>query len=88
MAYGDVARAVRRGGPRQVGRVLAEYGAAVPWWRVVRADGGLPPSHGRAAWAHYDAEGTPTRGVGAERRVDMRRAGWTPAVWFPSRSSG
>ncbi|MBB5936810.1 MGMT family protein [Streptomyces zagrosensis] len=49
------------GGPRQVGRVMALYGEAVPWWRVVRADGTLLPGHERQALAHYRAEGTPLR---------------------------
>ncbi|WEV25505.1 MGMT family protein [Streptomyces sp. 71268] len=49
------------GGPRQVGRVMALYGSAVPWWRVVRADGALLPGHERRALARYRAEGTPLR---------------------------
>lgn len=43
MTYGDVAEWLQEGGPRQVGRVMALYGGAVPWWRVVRADGVLLP---------------------------------------------
>ena len=45
MTYGDVAEWLEEGGPRQVGRVMALYGGAVPWWRVVRADGALLPGH-------------------------------------------
>ncbi|MBH0245287.1 MGMT family protein, partial [Streptomyces cavourensis] len=45
MTYGDVAEWLGDGGPRQVGRVMALYGSAVPWWRVVRADGALLPGH-------------------------------------------
>ena len=37
--YGDIAEIVGRGGPRQVGHVMALWGGGVPWWRVVRADG-------------------------------------------------
>jgi methylated-DNA-protein-cysteine methyltransferase-like protein len=37
--YGDLAEMVGRGGPRQVGAVLAHHGGGVPWWRVIRADG-------------------------------------------------
>ena len=37
--YGDIAEIVGRGGPRQVGHVMALLGGGVPWWRVVRADG-------------------------------------------------
>ncbi|MEU9120499.1 MGMT family protein [Streptomyces sp. NPDC048506] len=61
MTYGDVAEWLEEGGPRQVGRVMALYGGAVPWWRVVRADGQLLPGHERRALAHYRAEGTPLR---------------------------
>jgi alkylated DNA nucleotide flippase Atl1 len=73
--YGAVADAVGLGGPRQVGSVMATYGGPVPWWRVVRADGSLPPSHDRAR-EHYLAEGTPLRPSG---RVDMAKAAWWPA---------
>ncbi|MFE5330609.1 MGMT family protein [Embleya sp. NPDC056575] len=76
MAYGDIAEALQDGGPRQVGRVMALYGGGVPWWRVVRADGSLPPSHAVRAPKHYRAEDTPLRSGG--ERVDMTRARWTP----------
>jgi alkylated DNA nucleotide flippase Atl1 len=61
MTYGDVAEWLGEGGPRQVGRVMALYGGAVPWWRVVRADGRLLPGHEHRALGHYRAEGTPLR---------------------------
>jgi alkylated DNA nucleotide flippase Atl1 len=77
--YGLVAEAVgrrlHRGGPRLVGNVMATYGGPVPWWRVVRADGTLPPSHGDEAHQAYLEEGTPLRPSGA---VDLRRALWVP----------
>ncbi|MFD8547539.1 MGMT family protein [Streptomyces sp. NPDC059649] len=81
MTYGDVAEYVDEGGPRQVGRVMALYGGAVPWWRVVRADGRLLPGSELRALAHYRDEGTPLRAAsqGAEGhipRLDMRRARW------------
>ncbi|MFD1830029.1 MGMT family protein [Streptomyces desertarenae] len=81
MTYGDIAEWLEEGGPRQVGRVMALYGGAVPWWRVVRA-GGLPPvCHEGRALAHYRREGTPLRGGAAGGgpgpvRIDMRRARW------------
>lgn len=78
MAYGDIAEAVGRSGPRRVGRVLSEHGGGVPWWRVVRADGTLPPSH-HDALAHYRAEGTPLAAGAAGVRVDIANAGWEPA---------
>jgi alkylated DNA nucleotide flippase Atl1 len=73
--YGALADAVGSRGPRGVGRVMATHGGAVPWWRVVRADGSLPPSHDAEALAHYREEGTPLRRPG---RVDMGRAAWWP----------
>lgn len=81
MTYGDVAERLGEGGPRQVGRVMALYGGAVPWWRVVRADGRLLPGHERRALGHYRAEATPLRtaahGAGASPpRLDMGRARW------------
>ncbi|MBA4865676.1 MGMT family protein [Streptomyces sp. PSKA54] len=81
MTYGDVAEWLAEGGPRQVGRVMALYGGAVPWWRVVRADGALLPGHELEALGHYRAEGTPLRQAGRSAdghlpRIDMRRARW------------
>lgn len=78
--YGAIADALVEeygGGPRQVGSVMARHGGGVPWWRVVRADGSLPPSHGDDARQAYLAEGMPLRRSGA---VDMRRALWLPAA--------
>ncbi|WP_375781942.1 MGMT family protein [Streptomyces zingiberis] len=80
MTYGDVAEWLGTAGPRQVGRVMALHGGAVPWWRVVRADGVLLPGHERRALAHYRAEGTPLRpaagGSGVPPRIDMAAARW------------
>ncbi|MDT0494632.1 MGMT family protein [Streptomyces griseus] len=81
MTYGDVAEWLGDGGPRQVGRVMALYGSAVPWWRVVRADGTLLPGHELQALDHYRAEGTPLREASRQAdghlpRLDMRRARW------------
>ncbi|WP_426244913.1 MGMT family protein [Nocardioides sp. LHG3406-4] len=78
--YGSIAEAVGRvaggGGPRQVGAVMAAYGGPVPWWRVVRADGSLPPSHQGEARQAYLEEATPMRPSGS---VDLAAAFW-PAV--------
>lgn len=70
--YGAIAERVGTG-PRLVGRVMSLHGGPVPWWRVVRADGSLPPSHDEEARANYLAEGTPVRATG---RIDMPRAFW------------
>ncbi|WP_286252561.1 MGMT family protein [Streptomyces graminofaciens] len=81
MTYGDVAEWLQEGGPRQVGRAMALYGGAVPWWRVVRADGALLPGHELRALDHYREEGTPLREAsrasqGHLPRLDMRHARW------------
>ena len=76
MSYGDIAEYLGDGGPRQVGRVLARYGGATAWWRVIHADGTPAPGHDAAALSHYQAEGTPLRSVARPVRVDMRRARW------------
>lgn len=73
--YGLIAEAIGQGGPRQVGAVMALHGGGVPWWRVVRADGSLPDSHGPEARQGYLAEGTPLRASGA---VDISAAVWLP----------
>jgi len=78
MSYGDIAEYVGAGGPRQVGRVMALWGGAVPWWRVVHADGSLLIGHEREALRQYRREGTPLRtgAGGVPGRLDMRRARW------------
>jgi alkylated DNA nucleotide flippase Atl1 len=77
MSYGDIAEYLSAGpGPRQVGRVLAVYGGAVPWWRVIHSDGTPAPGHDSRALEHYLAEGTPLRSARPPVRVDMRRARW------------
>ena len=75
MSYGAIAEVIGVGGPRQVGRVMSQEGGPVPWWRVVRADGGLPLCHDGEAARMQLAEGTPMRSTG---RVDMRQAAWFP----------
>jgi alkylated DNA nucleotide flippase Atl1 len=74
MTYGDVAEYLGYGGPRQVGQVMARWGGAVTWWRVLKADGSPPPGHEPAALREYRRERTPLRPDG--RRVDLRRARW------------
>jgi len=75
--YGLIAEAVGSGGPRQVGAVMALHGGGVAWWRVVRADGTLPDSHGPEARQAYLGEGTPLRRSGA---VDIEAAVWLPPL--------
>lgn len=74
MTYGAIAELLGRGGPRGVGGVMARDGSAVPWWRVVRANGTLPGHLVIDAQEHWALERTPLRrGV-----VDVKQA-----LWFP-----
>lgn len=68
--YGDIAEIVGRGGPRQVGHVMALLGGGVPWWRVVRADGRPARSLEEPGLRLLKADKTPLKGD----RVDMERA--------------
>jgi alkylated DNA nucleotide flippase Atl1 len=77
VTYGDLA-AVVGCGPRQVGTVMARWGGAVAWWRVLRADGSPPPGLEREALSRYRAEGTALLPGG--RRVDLTVARWALAV--------
>ncbi|MFT4189554.1 MAG: MGMT family protein [Aeromicrobium sp.] len=68
--YGLIAEQIGRGGPRQVGGVMARDGHAVCWWRVVRADGSLPAHLMPDAQAEWQREGTPVK----RGRVDIAKA--------------
>jgi alkylated DNA nucleotide flippase Atl1 len=48
-------------------------GAAVSWWRVVRANGTLPPHLMTDAQEQWQVEGTPVR----RGRVDVGAALWS-----------
>src|SRR4029077_18935025 len=87
MSYGDIAEYLGAGpGPRQVGRVMATYGGAVAWWRVIHSDGTPAPGHDSVALRHYLAEGTPLRSARPPDPVDMprgRRAAGPPPPTHP-----
>jgi len=73
VTYGEVAaEAGRPGAARAVGRVLAGSDGALPWWRVVTADGRLVPGHEDEHRRRLRAEGVD---VGDRRVRGMRRPG-------------
>src|SRR5262249_25315561 len=78
MSYGDIAEYLGEGGPRQVGRVMSQWGGGVAWWRGIHADGSFLAGHEREALAHYLEEETPLRRTrdGAVTGVNMRQAPW------------
>lgn len=74
MTYGAIAAYLGRGGPRQVGTVMARYGGGAPWHRVVAANGRIAPGHEALALSRLRSEQTPLRG----ERVDVPAAEWWP----------
>lgn len=82
MTYGLVAEVVAeqlgRGGPRQVGAVMAREGGGVPWWRVVTADGRVPAHLRARALELLRAEGVPVTGEDEDARVRVRQVVWWP----------
>lgn len=75
--YGDVGRAVGVT-PRQVGWIMARHGSAVPWWRVVNAEGLLPVDLLAEAREHWEAEGItmPPGGRGCSLAAHRVEPGW------------
>lgn len=76
-AYGQIGAIVGLG-PRQVRRIMADWGSSAPWWRVTNAAGELPPPLLGRAREHWDAEGIAVRADGrgcrmAEHRADLAR---------------
>lgn len=69
--YGAIGRLVGVG-PRRVARALSSGGAAVPWWRVLRADGTVAEPVAVEQRQLLAAEGVPLRGG----RVDLAAVGW------------
>ena len=69
--YGAVGRLVGVG-PRRVARALSQGGGAVPWHRVVRADGSAAEAVRVEQLGLLAAEGVPVR----NGRVDLAAVGW------------
>jgi alkylated DNA nucleotide flippase Atl1 len=69
--YGAVGRLVGVG-PRRVARALSSGGGAVPWFRVVRADGTAAEPVRARQLELLAAEGVPLR----NGRIDLAAVGW------------
>jgi alkylated DNA nucleotide flippase Atl1 len=69
--YGAIGRQIGIG-PRRVARALSSGGGAVPWYRVVRADGSVAEPVRVEQLARLAAEGVPMR----NGRVDLSAVGW------------
>jgi alkylated DNA nucleotide flippase Atl1 len=75
MTYGDIAGVVG-GSALSVGRVMSRYGSGVPWWRVIKAGGLMPPHHEVEAARRLHAEHVPFLVRG--ERVDLAACRWAP----------
>ena len=69
--YGAIGRLIGVG-PRRVARALASGGGAVPWWRVLRADGTMADPVRVRQLELLATEGVPAR----DGRVDLGAVGW------------
>ena len=77
LAYGEVAAlAGLPGRARLVGRILAEDGHDLPWYRVLRTDGAPAPHLVSEQLARLRAEGVRAE----DGRVSMRRYGAEPLL--------
>lgn len=76
ITYGDLSELADHGGPRTAGALMASQGSAVPWHRVVSAQGQLPAGLWPEAMRRWRGEGTPLAPDGA--RVDVALARWIP----------
>lgn len=56
VSYGDLGALVGTG-PRHVGRIMAQWGANVAWWRVTSRDGDLAGDLLARARPHWEEEG-------------------------------
>ena len=70
-SYGVIGRLVGVG-PRRVARALSQGGGAVPWHRVVRADGSAAEAVRVEQLELLAAEGVPVR----NGRVELAAVGW------------
>src|SRR5690625_6391038 len=70
VSYGQIADHLGRGGARTIGREMSLYGGAVPWWRVVRVDGGLASHLVMEAQHDWRGEDVPVH----RGRIGMSRA--------------
>jgi alkylated DNA nucleotide flippase Atl1 len=70
-SYGAIGRLVGVG-PRRVARALSSGGGAVPWYRVLRADGSAAEPVRVRQLELLAGEGVPIR----DGRVDMSAVGW------------
>jgi alkylated DNA nucleotide flippase Atl1 len=65
-SYGAVAALLGLSTPRRPAAAMRRAPDGLPWWRMIRADGTLPPSLLARARGHWEREGTPHSALGAQ----------------------
>lgn len=79
LTYGDIAELLGSHGPRRVAQAMSRSAGAVPWHRVIRADGTPAPAVAVRQLELLRGEATPmVRG-----RVDLAQARWPNPVLLP-----
>lgn len=71
-SYGDIG-SVCGVGPRQVGRVMSQWGADVAWWRITNAAGDFPAALIDRAVPHWRDEGIAVKSNGRGCRITHHR---------------
>lgn len=65
-SYGAVADLLGLSTPRRPAAAMRRAPDGLPWWRMIRADGTLPPALLARAREHWEREGTPHGTLGAQ----------------------
>ncbi|MGO1320235.1 MAG: MGMT family protein [Galactobacter sp.] len=64
VSYGSAAAELGLGTARRPASAMTRAPQGLPWWRMVRADGSLPPQLAARAEGEWRREGTPVVGQG------------------------
>lgn len=81
ISYGEAAAQLGLATARRPAAAMTRAPEGLPWWRMIRADGSLPPPLARRAGAQWQREGTPVVGQGPHPRA-ARAAFLVPdAAW-------
>lgn len=67
--------------PRRPAAAMSRAPEGLPWWRMVRADGTLPPTLASRAEASWRREGTPSVGQGGAAKAAKAAFFMPDAAW-------
>lgn len=81
ISYGRAAAELGLATPRRPAAAMTRAPESLPWWRMVRADGSLPPTLASRALARWRREGTPVVGQGNTTRAAKAAFLLPDAAW-------